>query len=64
VWNKLWVAGAIVGVAFVVMAAPDRIIFQFIADFFASIPNWRMLGKIPNRKNRLGWTLGWGFSNT
>jgi len=60
VWNKLWVAGAIVGFAFVVTGKPlIALFFSIIADFFcldsklAPCLEKSRTGKSP------GWTLGW-----
>jgi hypothetical protein len=59
--NKLCVAGALAGTLLWIVTGEPLIalVISIIADFLASVPNWRHVGKNPDQENRLGWTLGW-----
>ena len=52
---------ALVGIALWVITGQPLIALglSIIADFFASVPNFRHIWKNPKQENRTGWTLGW-----
>jgi hypothetical protein len=59
--NKSCVGGALVGIVLWLITGQPLIalIFSIIADFFASIPNWRHAWRNPEQENIMGWTIGW-----
>ena len=60
--NKSCVAGALVGIVlwFITGQPLFALLISIIADFLASIPNFRHIYINPEQESRLSWTLGWG----
>jgi hypothetical protein len=60
--NKFSVFGALLGVVLWIFTGEPlfALIISIIADFFASIPNFRHIWINPEQENKLGWVLGFG----
>lgn len=60
--NQFCVAGALAGTLLWVVTGEPLIalLVSIVADFLASVPNFRHIWKNPEQENRLGWMLGWG----
>jgi hypothetical protein len=60
--NKFCITGALLGILLWLVTGQPLIalLISVIADFLASIPNFRHVYLNPEQENRLGWTLGFG----
>jgi hypothetical protein len=60
--NKACVIGACVGMGLWWITGQPLIALaiSILADFLASVPNFRHAWTRPSEENQLGWTLGWG----
>ena len=59
--NKIYVSSALLAIVLWFLTGEPLIalIFSIIADFFASIPNFRHTWIYPAQENRTSWTLDW-----